>query len=326
MGGPPAQHRARLGSFTFHDPYIRQPEPATRISRRFLYSAVERFFKFVCHGDRQRCTVSLAKGDNKTPLTMDWNVTISQALPWRSVFEVSYVANKSTERVDRRFERQAGRSEQHQPGIVLPAGSEPWNTSSANYLMTQCNELLALQLEYSGCESAATFAPVRTAANYQLTSQTNDYRPLNELSGHVNQIYHGSYANYNSLQASWQKQSGPVTFLSNYTFGKVLGIRDGQTYNGPGNGTVVDPFSIRNNYGPLAYDHTHIFNSTFSWNLPKFIHGHRALEGAINGWQLSGYTTYQSGAAFQPNINGNLNASVCGRLDDAHQRGAGSSG
>ena len=26
---------------------------------------------------------------------MNWNVTISQALPWRSVLEISYVANKS---------------------------------------------------------------------------------------------------------------------------------------------------------------------------------------------------------------------------------------
>jgi len=62
------------------------------------------------------------------------------------------------------------------------------------------------------------------------------------------------------LQVSWQKQSGPIVFLTNYTFSKVLGIRDGQTDNGPGNGTVVDPFSIQNNYGPLAYDHTHILN------------------------------------------------------------------
>src|SRR4029077_10272098 len=37
----------------------------------------------------------ILQGDNKTPLTMNWNVTISEALPWRSVLEVSYVANKS---------------------------------------------------------------------------------------------------------------------------------------------------------------------------------------------------------------------------------------
>ncbi len=125
---------------------------------------------------------------------------------------------------------------------------------------------------------------------------------------------HGSYANYNSLQVSWQKQSGPVTFLTNYTFGKVLGITDGQTDNGPGNGTVVDPFSIRNNYGPLAYDHTHILNLSYVWNMPKFVHGNAILGGAVNGWQISGYTTYQSGATLQPNAGGNLNAAYAGGL------------
>ena len=36
------------------------------------------------------------QGDNRTPSVVDWNITISQALPGRSVFEISYVANKST--------------------------------------------------------------------------------------------------------------------------------------------------------------------------------------------------------------------------------------
>ncbi len=34
----------------------------------------------------------------------------------------------------------------------------------------------------------------------------------------------------------------------------------------------------------------------------------------MNGWQLSGYTTYQSGAVLQPNVNGNLNAAYAGGL------------
>jgi len=34
------------------------------------------------------------------------------------------------------------------------------------------------------------------------------------------------------------------------------------------------------------------------WNLPKFIHGNRVLAGAVNGWQLSGYTTYQAARYF----------------------------
>src|SRR5260370_40159097 len=37
----------------------------------------------------------MARGENKTPTVLDWNVTVSQALPWRSILEISYVANKS---------------------------------------------------------------------------------------------------------------------------------------------------------------------------------------------------------------------------------------
>ena len=57
-------------------------------------------------------------------------------------------------------------------------------------------------------------------------------------------IGHGSYQNYNAAIVSWQKQTGEVTFTVNYTFSKVLGIRDGQTSNGGGNGTVTDVYNL----------------------------------------------------------------------------------
>jgi hypothetical protein len=75
---------------------------------------------------------------------------------------------------------------------------------------------------------------------------------------------------------------------------------------------VVDPFNLKDNYGPLAYDHTQIVNATYVWNMPHFVHGKRFLGGAVNGWQLSGYTTYQSGAPLQ--ANGTLNFSFAGGL------------
>jgi hypothetical protein len=43
------------------------------------------------------------------------------------------------------------------------------------------------------------------------------------------------------------------------------------------------------------------------WNLPKFVHGSRFVGGAVNGWQLSGYTTRQSGAPLQANQTLNFN-------------------
>ena len=130
-------------------------------------------------------------------------------------------------------------------------------------------------------------SPNPPSGSTQPTFNANDFRPLANYQD-IYIITHGSYANYNSLQMSWQKQSGPVTFISNYTFSKVLGIHDGQTSNGGGNGTVTDPFNRDNNYGPLAYDHTNIFNFAYVWNLPKPIHGNAALAEIVNGWQNLG--------------------------------------
>ncbi len=246
----------------------------------------------------------LLQGDNKTPLTMNWNVTISQALPWRSVFEISYVANKSQNEWIDGGNGKIGDLNNIYPGSFFRPdlekliGGKPINTSPNP---VTCNGTTSQSVLCSG-----PYGP-----NYAAGFNSNDYRPLDNYQD-VYLLYHGSYANYNSLQVSRQKQSGPVTFLTNYTFSKVLGITDGQTDNGPGNGTVVDPFSIHNNYGPLAYDHTHILNLSYVWNMPKFIHGNPILGGAVNGWQFSGYTTFQSGAVLQPNINGNLNANYAG--------------
>jgi len=246
---------------------------------------------------------ALQQGDNKTPLTMNWNVTISQALPWRSVLEVSYVANKSqNEWID------GGNGKLWDLNNVTPGSfflPDPTTGKNVSPSAPACTSATPTNNQALACNS------VPANGSYTQAFNANDYRPLTNYQD-VYLLGHGSYANYNSLQVSWQKQSGPVTFLANYTFSKVLGITDGQTDNGPGNGEVVDPFSIRNNYGPLAYDHTHILNFSYVWNMPKFIHGNRILAGAVNGWQLSGYTTYQSGAALQPNIVNNMNVASAG--------------
>jgi hypothetical protein len=215
--------------------------------------------------------------DNRTPYTEDYNLTVSQALPWRSVFELSYVGNESKDEL----------------------------LNGNNGKLDDINNVPIGAFFGPDPKTGALVSPSSGSFN------SNDYRPLANYQD-IYIIGHGSYANYNSLQASWQKQSGPVTFLTNYTFSKAMGIRDGQTDNGAGNGTTTDPFSIRANYGPLAYDHTNILNFAYNWNLPRFVHGNRIVEGAVNGWQLSGYTTYQSGAPLQPNVNGNLNAAYPG--------------
>jgi hypothetical protein len=242
------------------------------------------------------------QGDNKTPLVMNWNFTISQALPWRSVLEISYVGNKSQNEWINGSNGKLGDLNNIYPGTFFRPDPATGVNVSPN--APACTNNTAFDSRWNGCLNGPP------NSSYTQSFNSNHYRPMNNYQD-VYLLSHGSYANYNSLQVSWQKQSGPITFLTNYTFGKAMGINDGQSDNGPTQGAVVDPFSIHNNYAPLAYDHTHILNLSYVWNMPKFIHGNPILGGAVNGWQFSGYTTFQSGANLQANLP-NLNANYPG--------------
>jgi hypothetical protein len=222
------------------------------------------------------CSIqALDMGDGKTPYTIDYNFTIDQQIPGHALWEVSYVGNESRD--------------------LLTAGT---NSDPNNINMPPLGSFFGPD-------------PLTGVVNNPGLSgfPSNDYRPLQSY-GDMWIAAHNSHANYNSLQTSLQKQSGHGTYLVNYTFSKVMGIRDGVSQNGPSAGPMVDPFNIGANYGPLAYDHTHIFNAAYIFTLPSPIHGNKLVGGVVNGWQLSGVTSWQSGAPLQPNSNnGNFNAS-----------------
>ena len=259
-------------------------------------------------GTGSGATISVfPEGDNRTPYVMDWNITVSQALPWRSVFEASYVGNKSQNELINGGNGGIDNLNNFVPGsFFLPDPVLGVTVSTAPPTCTNSTPANNSTL----CATSPNYAIEEQTANGNGFSE-NHFRPLKNYTN-VNLITHGSYANYNSLQLSWQKQSGHITFLTNYTFSKVLGIRDGQTDNGTGNGTTVDPYNLKNNYGPLQYDHTNIVNASAVWQLPKLIHGNRFAGGAVNGWQLSTYTTYQSGAPLQTSTGGSMNAGYPG--------------
>ena len=128
---------------------------------------------------------------------------------------------------------------------------------------------------------------LRPYANYQTIKVTN----------------HKMYSNYNSLQTSWNKQSGRINFLANYTFSKSLGIR------GESGSSTGDPTVLANNYGTLPNDRTHIFNIAYVIETPKVETSNKFLSGAVNGWRISGISQFQSGINLQAAISSNFNLS-----------------
>ncbi|HUX44711.1 MAG TPA: carboxypeptidase regulatory-like domain-containing protein [Terracidiphilus sp.] len=247
-------------------------------------------------------------GDNKVPYADTWSFGVAQALPGHTVVEVSYVGSMSRNQL---LNGANGHIQDANPiGYGVFFLPDP-KTGNYENLATCINDPTKPD---QPCPNGP--APAPSGKSYAAVN-TQNYRPLNNY-GDIWIQTHGGYANYHSLQVSAQKQSGNLYLFTNFTFGKVLGTRDGSTSNGNGNGPVVNPFNLDSNYGPLEYDHTKIFNLSFSYKLPKPIHNNWALGELVNGWQLSGYTTYQDGAPYQttsPNMNMNYQQYHCGTND-----------
>ncbi|MBX6359930.1 MAG: carboxypeptidase regulatory-like domain-containing protein [Acidobacterium ailaaui] len=227
---------------------------------------------------------AIKMGENKTPYTMNWDAMVDQELPGRMVFELQYIGNHT----DNALFTGNGTTENFISNInKIPIGA-----------LYGTDPLTGVNYWQQSCAQGSCSVP---ASQYY-----NGYRPYVNY-GVLNLVQHGSYSNYNGMVVALQKQTGRATFLVNYTFSKVMGIRDGQTDNGGGDGTTIDPFHVRANYGPLAYDRTHLFNAAYYISLPGLHEANLFVKGLVNGWQLSGDTQLQSGTPLQPNTGGTMN-------------------
>jgi hypothetical protein len=203
---------------------------------------------------------ALNPNDTEQPLTTSYSFTISQRMPWASTAEFSYVGNTSKDL-----------SNNGSPVgnvNVIPAGT---------MLESQNLGLFG----NSGGVVTSTSPADTTLLPYQLY-------------GTIHEILHNEYSNYNSFQTSWNKQSGHVNYLVNYTFSKALGIRGENTSSG-----VADQINVKNDYGVLPNDRTQIFNIAYVVNEGNPFHTNRFVSGAINGWKVSGVTAFQSGSPLQ---------------------------
>jgi hypothetical protein len=97
-----------------------------------------------------------------------------------------------------------------------------------------------------------------------------------------------AHSNYNSLQAMLQKNfSHGLQFQASYTYSKSLD-------NASSFENALDPNNFNATYGPSLYDARHRFVFSYVWEIPvpKF----DGVKGQLlNGWQVSGIATFQSG-------------------------------
>jgi len=94
-------------------------------------------------------------------------------------------------------------------------------------------------------------------------------------------------ANYNSLQASLKRTTGPLTLLGSYTYGKSMDWASSIQEQ-------VNPFDFRKEYAISAFDLKHNFVFSYNYELPfeKLLHVSNRL---TQGWAISGVTRFSTG-------------------------------
>jgi len=120
----------------------------------------------------------------------------------------------------------------------------------------------------------------------------------------------GGTANYNSLQSTLSKRFAKgVTFSANHTWARSLGTSDDR-----GNYNRIDDKTRLANYALTALHRQHTFNFYYTWDLPSLFKSKPLAHTLLDGWQLSGSATMQTGSPFTPgiSINGIGNQNITG--------------
>ncbi len=142
----------------------------------------------------------------------------------------------------------------------------------------------------------ARFLPAsidRTVAGGATPLNDNFLRPFKGY-GDINLIEFASNSNYHSLQVQANRRfTTNLAFGLSYTWSKAMDLVDGNNNN-------INPFinpRVRN-YGKAGFDRTHIFTLNYIYKVPGLSKywDNAFTRTVFNGWELSGITSFSSGA------------------------------
>jgi hypothetical protein len=232
---------------------------------------------------------TLLPSDKNRPMYFEFNAGIDQALPWHSHLSAAYVGSHNVN-----LGSYNGGSYNSASDLNIICGIETGCPDNKNPYMAGLNDnLINLSgTPYAVCINDGALCNINGVSSgigSFDTAEQDFYRPY-PFYQHVYQLKHNFYSNYNSAQVQWNKSAGIVSFGANYTFAKNLATASSWNNN------IVDPVHLRNDYNPVSYDRTQVFNIHYLVDLGKRYKGSRKwLSEAANGWLVSGVSQVMSG-------------------------------
>ena len=177
------------------------------------------------------------------------------------------------------------------PGLGPKNGA----ASSTAFLASKDASYFTLGSTSSLFDSTSSSQPGLNLLRSQLGLQQYDETQVNELA----QVMNTGWSNYNAMVLTLRHTGTNFTFDVNYTLSKSLDTDQGVQNDST---TLGNPLEPGVDYGPSKFDHRHIFNALFVYNLPRSYHAlPTALNYVVGGWYVSGIVTALSGSPLYVN-------------------------
>jgi Carboxypeptidase regulatory-like domain len=211
------------------------------------------------------------------PYEEQWNLNVQRELGYGTVLTVGYVGSRGVHLFDQRNLNPSITSTSVAPGCdgsLFNACSTPTGSPCVPTLSN-----------LSSCYFGA-YSPIYLGLEPVLPRVNDNYAALNEN-------VTGGRSSYNSLQISLVRQaSRGITMQVSYTYSHCLDDGSGSYGLEEGATGQLDPYDPLYDYGDCTFDLRHNLVANVIYQLP--FHGNRLIEG----WQLSGIFTAQSGSPF----------------------------
>jgi len=220
---------------------------------------------------------------NKLPYTMNQTLDIQWQPRNDLVFEIGYVGNLGRHAVVPLPFNQAKIASPTHPMLVgSPVGEQDYTYG------------------YSILTDPVAFTPANlpNGQPYQLTFEGGnvDLRvPYIGYSSESESYTAAGISAYHALQAHLEKRmSHGLQIGASYTYSHATDEQSamGLFYNGN------NPLDLRSGYGLSDFDRKHVFNFTYTYQLPKFFSAASLKGKIVNGWAISGITVIQSGQPY----------------------------
>jgi hypothetical protein len=252
-----------------------------------------------------------------------WNLSIQRQLPGDMVWQVAYVANRGMRLYSNLDANQVSAAPIVPQFLTMQAnvrnGCNPDGTGCPSGITGQSIPLVTsgiVTAAFVNSSATRTDLGQNAAGNFAGRIEQNTMaaglRPNQQFSTAVF-LSNSADSNYHSMQTTLRKRfANGLLFNLSYTFSKVIDNQSSDPVGTSGTptvgattvGGVVDFNNLRNNRAPANWDRTHVWVTTWIYELPfgrgkTWMNNSSSLVNALlGGWSIQGFNAVMSGSPF----------------------------